>query len=89
MEFNSKTTTSVTVSWSNNFAMTRANSWRIQYTPKDTNNWTNKTETSPTTTLQNLTPGQTYTVHVYSRSGSSESKEPLEGEVTVSEYAVK
>ncbi len=88
MEFNSKTTTSVTVTWSN-LATTRVTSWRIQYTPKGTNNWTNKTEKSPTANLENLTSGQTYTVRVYSRSGSSESQEPLEREVTISEYAVK
>ena len=86
MVFSSETTTSVTVSWSNNPDTTRVTGWRILYTPKDTSDWRDKTETSSTTNLENLTPGQTYTVRVYSRSGNTESQAPLEGEVTISEY---
>ncbi len=89
MEFNSKTTTSVTVTWSNNLATTRVSSWRILHTPKGTSNWINRTESNSITNLENLTPGQTYTIHVYSRSDSSENQAPLEGEVTISEYAFK
>ncbi len=87
--FSSKTTSSVTVSWSYNSAATKVTGWRIRYTPKVTNTWSDKYPSNPSADLANLTPGQTYTVQVYSRSGRAESLQSLQGEVIISEYALK
>ena len=87
--FSSKTTSSVTVSWSYNPDTTKVTGWRARYTPKGTSSWREKSRLNPTADLENLTPGQTYTVEVFSRSGSAESQRPLRGEVIISEYAFK